>query len=114
MGCPASQYFLKEALATLPAFLLDVVLQNLMYRLASFPGVLQGVYWGLGTGLGAFVGGGMINKYGAVKSFRIGGVVTAIVVIFFLSVNYIVNLKDRFEVKKSVDTKLKEMKKDFE
>ena len=76
--------------------------------------MLQGVYWGLGTGLGAFAGGEMINKYGAVKSFRIGGVVTAIVVIFFLTMNYIVNIKDRSEVKKSVETKLKDIKRDID
>ena len=75
--------------------------------------MLQGVYWGLGTGIGAFVGGAMINNYGAIKSFRIGGIVTAIVVIFFLSVNYIVSVKDRYEIRKSVETKLNNIKTDL-
>ena len=76
--------------------------------------MLQGVYWGLGTGIGAFAGGGMINKYGAIKSFRIGGVVTAIVVIFFLSANYIIIVKDRYKIKESVENKLKNIRKDLE
>ena len=63
--------------------------------------------------MGAFVGGGMINKYGAIKSFRIGGVVTAIVVIFFLSVNYIIIVKDRYKIKESVENELKNIKKDI-
>ncbi|XP_065053510.1 major facilitator superfamily domain-containing protein 6-like [Rhopilema esculentum] len=58
---------------------------------ATVQGVLQGVYWGLGTGLGAFAGGAMINKFGAVKMFRIAGVVTAIVVLIFLIINLAVN-----------------------
>ena len=75
--------------------------------------MLQGVYWGLGTGLGAFAGGGMINKYGAIKSFRIGGIVTAAVVMFFLLVQYIIRAKDKFTIKESVETKLKNIKNDL-
>eukprot|EP00112_Aurelia_sp_Birch-Aquarium-sp1_P021518 Seg582.4 transcript_id=Seg582.4/GoldUCD/mRNA.D3Y31 product="Major facilitator superfamily domain-containing protein 6" protein_id=Seg582.4/GoldUCD/D3Y31 len=79
---------------------------------ATVQGILQGIYWGLGTGLGAFAGGEMINTYGAVKSFRIGGIVTAIVVLFFLVMNHFVNKQDQSNVKKDVDSRLKDFKKD--
>ena len=82
-------------------------------NLILFSGILQGIYWGLGTGLGAFAGGEMINKYGAVKSFRIGGVVTAIVVLFFLVMNHFVNKQDQSDIKKDVDSKLKDFKSDI-
>ncbi len=72
-----------------------------------FSGVLQGVYWGLGTGAGAFVGGAMINTFGAIKSFRIGGIVSAVVVFILLIINHIVNSRDKKDVKEKVSTKLK-------
>eukprot|EP00794_Sanderia_malayensis_P003688 gene3688-4205_t len=75
---------------------------------ATVQGVLQGVYWGLGTGIGAFVGGAMINTFGAVKSFRIGGVVSAIVVFVMLVVNHVVNRQDQEGIKDKVSTKLKD------
>ena len=53
----------------------------------------------------------MINKFGAVKSFRIGGVVTAIVVFIFLMINYAVNRDDQKTVKKDVEMKLKSLGK---
>lgn len=45
------------------------------------PGILQGIYWGLGGGLGAIVGGVLIDGYGVVPSFRLGAVMSAVVLI---------------------------------
>ncbi|PFX27580.1 major facilitator superfamily domain-containing protein 6-like [Stylophora pistillata] len=48
---------------------------------ATMQGILQGIYWGLGGGLGAIFGGVLIDKYGAVPSFRLGAVISASVLI---------------------------------
>ncbi len=75
----------------------------------SSSGILQGIYWGLGTGIGAFVGGAMINYYGAVKSFRIGGIVTAIVVFFLLILNHKINKEVQPQAKKDVSSRPKDI-----
>ena len=49
--------------------------------LISFSGILQGVYWGLGGGIGAILGGIMIDEYGAVSSFHMGAAMSGTVLI---------------------------------
>lgn len=69
---------------------------NLLFVL----GILQGVYWGLGTGTGAIVGGILINHYGVRVSFRVGGVVSSIIFVLFCILQFVIARKE-----KSIDSK---------
>ena len=48
-------------------------------------GILQGVYWGLGTGSGTIAGGFLINHVGVRTAFRIGGGVGSVVFVLFVA-----------------------------
>ncbi|KAF0991111.1 hypothetical protein HZS_2005 [Henneguya salminicola] len=51
--------------------------------------IIQGVYWGLGTGTGAVIGGLCIQNYGSQRSFRYGGYTTLVVAFLYYFVYYI-------------------------
>ena len=51
----------------------------------------------------------MINNYGAVKSFRIGGIINAVVVFILLIINFVVNSRDKKDVQEKVELKLKDL-----
>lgn len=49
-------------------------------------GILQGVYWGLGTGSGTITGGFLIHHFGAVATFRcVAGASFVVCILFFLA-----------------------------
>ena len=54
-------------------------------------GILQGIYWGLGTGVGAIIGGVLINQYGIVSAYRIGGTATIFVMLYFVISQWLVS-----------------------
>lgn len=52
-------------------------------------GILHGVHWGLGHGIGELIGGFMVSKLGAAATFNIFGVLTLLhLLIFWLINNY--------------------------
>lgn len=59
-----------------------------------FSGILQGVYWGLGGGLGAIVGGVFIDEYGAVPSFFFGALCSIVLLIVFSLAHVCVSRND--------------------
>ncbi len=54
-----------------------------------FKGILQGVYWGLGTGGGTIVGGYVSHVFGFRSTFRGFAVVTGVVLVVFLTTQLI-------------------------
>jgi len=61
----------------------------------SLIGILQGVYWGLGGGLGAILGGVFIDEYGAVPSFFFGALCSIVLLILFSIAHAIVSRNDK-------------------
>jgi MFS family permease len=57
--------------------------------LNAFKGILQGVYWGLGTGGGTIVGGYVSHVFGFRSTFRGFAVVTGVVLAIFLTTQLI-------------------------
>lgn len=53
--------------------------------LATIQGIMHGVYFGLGDGIGHFLGGVMIGKFGAVTTFYSFAVATAIWLLAFIA-----------------------------
>ncbi|XP_022787271.1 major facilitator superfamily domain-containing protein 6-like [Stylophora pistillata] len=52
----------------------------------TIQGILQGVYWGLGTGSGTITGGFLIHHFGAVATFRcVAGASFVVCILFFLA-----------------------------
>lgn len=59
-----------------------------------FKGILQGVYWGLGTGGGTIVGGYVTHVFGFRSTFRGFAVVTGVVLAVFLTTQLISKYSD--------------------
>ena len=55
-------------------------------------GILQGIYWGLGAGFGAILGGYYLEYSGFTKSFIGFAIITSIVCIVFLVLQIILYL----------------------
>lgn len=52
-------------------------------------GILHGIHWGLGHGVGELIGGFMVSSIGAAATFNIFGVLTLLhLLIFWLINNY--------------------------
>ncbi|VDO03431.1 unnamed protein product [Rodentolepis nana] len=62
------------------------------YRIST-QGVLQGVNHGLGKGLGAIIGGAITSHFGTGNLFRAYGALSALMLICFLLINYLVKEK---------------------
>ena len=60
----------------------------------SFKGILQGVYWGLGTGGGTIVGGYLSHVFGFRSTFRGFAVVTGVILAVFLTTQLISKYSD--------------------
>lgn len=60
-----------------------------IYASMFFKGILQGVYWGLGTGGGTIVGGYVVHVFGFRSTFRGFAVVTGVVLAVFLTTQLI-------------------------
>lgn len=52
---------------------------------ATVQGILQGVYWGLGTGGGTIIGGFVVHNFGFTSTFRTFAVTTSIILLVFLA-----------------------------
>jgi hypothetical protein len=90
--------------------------ENKIFCILSL-GILQGIYWGLGTGIGAILGGVLINQYGIVSAYRIGGTATLFVLLYFVISQWLVSKYDvssnpfhRDEVKLTDDSEDSEAK----
>lgn len=70
------------------------VFQNKTIFFQIFQGILQGIYWGLGTGIGAILGGVLINHYGIVLAYRLGGIATVLVTLYFVVSQWLVKKYD--------------------
>ena len=57
-------------------------------------GVLGGVYWGLGVGTGVFLSGVLINWLGVAKTYFVYSLVTLVILVPFLLVNFWIRLRE--------------------
>lgn len=51
-------------------------------------GILQGIYWGLGSGSGTITGGYLIHHIGAVSTFRMTAAFTFLVCLLFSTIQW--------------------------
>ena len=61
----------------------------------TFVGILQGVYWGLGTGTGAIIGGFLVHHVGGDITFRAFALSTATVFSFFILIQLVLRYAGR-------------------
>ncbi|VDD83251.1 unnamed protein product [Mesocestoides corti] len=73
------------------------------YRIST-QGVLQGLNHGFGKGLGAIIGGAITTAYGTGNLFRAYGAASAIILIGFLLINYLVKEKAASDDEKTAGT----------
>lgn len=64
-------------------------MQQKINSFCSIVGILQGVYWGLGTGGGTIVGGYLSHVFGFKSTFRAFAVATGVVLAVFLATQLI-------------------------
>lgn len=64
-------------------------------KLLFYKGILQGVYWGLGTGTGAIVGGFLVHHVGGDVTFRAFSLATATVFSLFVLVQLVLRYARR-------------------
>ena len=60
-----------------------------------YQGILQGVYWGLGTGTGAIVGGFLVHHVGGDITFRAFSLATAAVFSLFVLIQLVLRYAGR-------------------
>ena len=78
-------------------FLLIICLdyKSLIYNAIHYQGILQGIYWGLGTGTGAIVGGFLVHHVGGDITFRAFSLATAAVFSLFVLIQLVLRYAGR-------------------
>lgn len=69
---------------------------------ATMQGILQGVYWGLGTGSGAIAGGILINHIGVRSSYHVGGILSSIIFVLFCGLQLVIAKKEKQTLEKKI------------
>lgn len=69
--------------------------QNNSNCFLKFLGILQGIYWGLGTGTGAIVGGFLVHHVGGDIAFRAFSIATATVFSLFVLIQLVLRYAGR-------------------
>ncbi len=63
----------------------------------SFPGILQGIFWGLGNGGGTMVSGVLIEMFGLTNTFRAFAVAGTVVLAILILAQYTASLLEQRE-----------------
>lgn len=63
----------------------------------SFPGILQGIFWGLGNGGGTMISGVLIEMFGLTNTFRAFAIAGTVVLAILILAQYTASLLNQRE-----------------